>query len=139
MRVLMVDDHTDTRLSTARLLKVLGMEVDTASGVREAMILLRSGPYDALITDMDMQDGSGVTLIRAMQNEGIRVPHVIMASARTLTDYPEYVALKDEGVVHSFYIKGHDAPDVLISALENGPGIQAASGHTIRKRNEMQL
>jgi CheY-like chemotaxis protein/anti-sigma regulatory factor (Ser/Thr protein kinase) len=60
-RVLLVEDHPDSREFMQALLESDGHRVDTATGVTEAMDLLKSAnePYEVLVTDIGLSDGSG--------------------------------------------------------------------------------
>jgi signal transduction histidine kinase len=60
-RVLLVEDHPDSREFMQALLESDGHKVDTATGVTEAMELLKSAsePYQVLVTDIGLSDGSG--------------------------------------------------------------------------------
>jgi PAS domain S-box-containing protein len=60
-RVLLVEDHPDSREFMQALLESDGHTVDTALGVADAMELLEkaSPPYEVLVTDIGLSDGSG--------------------------------------------------------------------------------
>jgi PAS domain S-box-containing protein len=60
-RVLLVEDHPDSREFMQALLESDGHEVDTAVGVSEAMERLQNAtpPYEVLVTDIGLSDGSG--------------------------------------------------------------------------------
>lgn len=60
-RVLLVEDHPDSREFMQALLESDGHKVDTAMGVSEAMDLLSKAepPYEVLVTDIGLSDGSG--------------------------------------------------------------------------------
>jgi CheY-like chemotaxis protein len=60
-RVLLVEDHPDSREFMQALLESDGHTVNTATGVTEAMELLKSAsePYEVLVTDIGLSDGSG--------------------------------------------------------------------------------
>src|SRR4051812_32770013 len=60
-RVLLVEDHPDSREFMQALLESDGHTVDTASGVQEAMELLEKADpvYQVLVTDIGLSDGSG--------------------------------------------------------------------------------
>ncbi len=60
-RVLLVEDHPDSREFMQALLESDGHTVDTATGVVEAMERLKSAtePYEVLVTDIGLSDGSG--------------------------------------------------------------------------------
>src|SRR5205814_1952370 len=60
-RILLVEDHVDSREFMQALLESDGHTVDTAAGVQEAMELLEkaSPAYEVLVTDIGLSDGSG--------------------------------------------------------------------------------
>jgi CheY-like chemotaxis protein len=64
-KVLLVEDHPDSREFMQALLESDGHTVDTAAGQREATELLEhaSPAYEVLITDVGLSDGSGWELI----------------------------------------------------------------------------
>jgi two-component system, NtrC family, response regulator PilR len=64
-RILVVDDEASLRQMMEVLLRRAGHEVAVASGVREAADILRTAPtpYDMVITDLMMADGTGLDVI----------------------------------------------------------------------------
>jgi CheY-like chemotaxis protein len=66
-RILMVDDHEDTSRAMKRLLERLGYEVHTKHTVHDALDAVSAAPYDLLISDIGLPDGSGVDLIRQLR------------------------------------------------------------------------
>ncbi len=64
LRLLLVDDHADTRLILGRLLEKFGHRVSSAHSVEGALNLLEGGRFDALISDIGLPDGSGYDLVR---------------------------------------------------------------------------
>lgn len=64
LRLLLVDDHFDTRGVLSRLLTRYGHEVATADSAQGALKLLQSGRFDALISDIGLPDGNGYNLVR---------------------------------------------------------------------------
>ncbi|HEV7402619.1 MAG TPA: PAS domain S-box protein [Chthoniobacteraceae bacterium] len=64
LRLLLVDDHADTRRVLARLLARLGHRVETAADVASALALVRSVQFDVMISDIGLPDGSGTDLMR---------------------------------------------------------------------------
>ena len=74
-RVLLVEDHTDSREFMQALLESEGHRVSTVSNIRDAMALLQRTEFDVLVTDIGLPDGSGydlITFARAQQ-PGLRV------------------------------------------------------------------
>jgi PAS domain S-box-containing protein len=64
LRLLLVDDHADTRNVLSRLLTKCGHEVVTCDSAQGALRLLDSTEFDALISDIGLPDGSGYDLVR---------------------------------------------------------------------------
>jgi PAS domain S-box-containing protein len=64
LRLLLVDDHFDTRGVLSRLLTKCGHEVVTADSSQGAMKILESHRFDALISDIGLPDGDGYSLVR---------------------------------------------------------------------------
>lgn len=63
-RVLLVDDHEDTRRILGRLLARKGHRVGTAGTVAAAMHAIETGPWEVLISDVGLPDGTGNDLVR---------------------------------------------------------------------------
>ncbi len=64
LRLLLVDDHGDTRRVLSRLLLRSGHEVITADSARSALEILEGQQFDALISDIGLPEISGYELIR---------------------------------------------------------------------------
>ena len=67
LRILLVDDHEDTAQAMGRLLKTLGHAVTLADSVRGALGEFANHPFDLLISDIGLPDGSGLELLRQMR------------------------------------------------------------------------
>ena len=63
LRILLVEDHDDTRHVLSRLLTKFGCETAVAANVREALQLIRSQPFDAVLSDIGLPDGAGYDVI----------------------------------------------------------------------------
>jgi PAS domain S-box-containing protein len=73
VRILLVEDHTDTRQIMAKLLSSFGCIVTTASSVSEAMQHSTNEKFDLLVSDIGLPDGSGLDVMRHMrQHQQIR-------------------------------------------------------------------
>jgi PAS domain S-box-containing protein len=59
LRILLVDDHRDTRRTLSRLLTHFGNDVVTADNVRSAKEIIGSDHIDLLLCDIGLPDGSG--------------------------------------------------------------------------------
>jgi two-component system, NtrC family, response regulator PilR len=69
-RLLVVDDEPDLRTLYELSLLREGYEVDSAAGVAEGLALLAAGTYNAVITDMKLPDGSGLDVLRWLEQRG---------------------------------------------------------------------
>lgn len=68
INILLVDDHEDTNRAMCRLLERLGYKVRTAQSVRTALEAAEQAPFDLLISDIGLPDGSGVDLMRQLMD-----------------------------------------------------------------------
>jgi PAS domain S-box-containing protein len=64
LRLLLVDDHADTRRILSRLLGKCGHEVATADSGQSALKLMETERFDVLISDIGLPDSSGYELVR---------------------------------------------------------------------------
>ena len=64
LRLLLVDDHPDTRAVLSRLLAKCGHDVITADSADKALKILEGNRFDALISDIGLPDCSGYELMR---------------------------------------------------------------------------
>jgi signal transduction histidine kinase/CheY-like chemotaxis protein len=72
-RILLVEDHEDTRMVMTRLLKSFGFTVAAAGSVREALQLAGTTRFDLLLSDIGLPDGSGIDLMRHLKDrQGIK-------------------------------------------------------------------
>ena len=63
LRLLLVEDHDDTRRTLSRLLSRCGHEVSSTDQVGAALKLLESKRFDAVVSDIGLPDRSGYELI----------------------------------------------------------------------------
>jgi PAS domain S-box-containing protein len=63
LRVLLVEDHRDTRRTLSRLLTHFGHEVVTADNVRSAMQIINLDAINVLLCDIGLPDGSGFDVV----------------------------------------------------------------------------
>ena len=62
-RILLVEDHEDTRRILARLLKGVGCEVSAAGSVKEALAMADCQRFDLLVSDIGLPDGNGAEVM----------------------------------------------------------------------------
>ncbi|WP_119152940.1 sigma-54-dependent transcriptional regulator [Caldimonas tepidiphila] len=69
-KLLVVDDEPDLRTLYELTLLREGYDVETAASVQEAWARLAERSYSAVITDMRLPDGSGMDLLRRLEQAG---------------------------------------------------------------------
>ena len=83
-RILLVEDHADTLRAAQDLLTELSCVVVSAGGVEEALAAAENEPFDLVISDIGLADGSGFDLMRRLRERhglaGIAVTGYGMAS-----------------------------------------------------------
>jgi signal transduction histidine kinase len=67
LRVLLAEDHDDTREAMQRLLLRWGYEVVPAGSVASAVEKARASRFDLLVSDIGLPDGSGTDLMRRLR------------------------------------------------------------------------
>jgi two-component system response regulator PilR (NtrC family) len=67
IRLLVVDDEPDLRTLYELTLLREGYEIDSAGSVAEALAHLQATTYSAVITDMKLPDGSGLSVLRWLE------------------------------------------------------------------------
>ncbi len=78
--MLVVDDETHVRSMVGWTLERSGYEVKLASSAKEALELLEQSSYDLLLTDIVMQDMSGIALLEKVHAQFPNLP-VVMVTA----------------------------------------------------------
>jgi len=67
LRILLVEDHADTQHIMSRLLRSFQHDVKSASSIETALALASLHPFDLVITDIGLPDGSGSILMAQLR------------------------------------------------------------------------
>jgi two-component system response regulator PilR (NtrC family) len=78
--LLVVDDEPDLRTLYELTLLREGYDVETAGSVEEAWLHLKDRTYSALITDMRLPDGTGIDLLRRLEESGRREKAIVITA-----------------------------------------------------------
>ena len=84
-RILIVEDDVELRQLFARVLEKNGYQVETAADGAEALRILGGGYVDLIISDVMMPVMDGNAMVRALRDEGIKTP-VLMITAKSSID-----------------------------------------------------
>jgi EAL domain-containing protein (putative c-di-GMP-specific phosphodiesterase class I) len=90
-RVLVIDDHPKLLRALAKILTHAGYAVTTASDGREALEQLRHGAFDAIVSDIMMPHMTGLELLRAVREQDLDVPVILMTGAPGMESAAEAV------------------------------------------------
>lgn len=83
-RVLVVDDDDALRLSLVRFLIHAGFLVVGVDRVSGALAALDASPFDVVVSDINMPDGGGLELLRAVRRIDLDVPVILITGDPTL-------------------------------------------------------
>ena len=110
--ILICDDDPDIRTALKRTLR--GYDVEEASTPREAMDLLKSSSFEALISDFNLgAESDGLDLL---QHTRMAHPNVVRFLITGNRDVDVAARAVNEGAVHRYFLKPWDE-DKLRSAL----------------------
>ena len=79
--LLIVDDDASTLASLARAFRLAGHEATVCDNAARALELLKSQPFDMLLSDVVMPGKDGLALLEDLRNLGISLP-VVMVSGQ---------------------------------------------------------
>lgn len=79
-RVLVVDDEPDILELLELALTRMGLEVERANGVGQAIQCLDTRKYDLCLTDMRMPDGDGLGVVRHIAERNLDVPVAVITA-----------------------------------------------------------
>lgn len=107
--ILIVEDYADSRQMLKLILDDLGYSVLTAENGKEALSVLAKNHIDLVVTDFNLPDMTGSTVIRYVrqhQNGSGRIPIIVL----TAVDAYEYRDIAAEAGCDAFLSKPTDFP-----------------------------
>ncbi|GEP58682.1 DNA-binding response regulator [Reyranella soli] len=120
MRILVVEDESRIAEILRAALSRAGLTVDTVRLFAEASVAVATNPYDAVILDLGLPDGDGLSLLAEMRARGCTVP-ILVLTARDAVEHR--VAGLDAGA-DDYLIKPFATSEVVarVKALLRRPG-----------------
>jgi two-component system chemotaxis response regulator CheY len=110
MKILVVDDFSTMRRIVRNLLVELGFSnplIQEADDGNNALIMLRSQPFDLVVTDWNMPNMTGIDLLRAIRAEAsLKGLPVLMVTAENNRD--QIIAAAQAGV-NGYIVKPFNA------------------------------
>jgi DNA-binding response OmpR family regulator len=119
MRLLAVEDEPDLGTLLRDALSRAGFAADLVTGIVDAEDHLDLISYDAMILDLGLADGDGLTLLRALRRRGGTLPVLIL----TARDAPEDRVTGLDSGADDYLIKPFHMPELIsrIRALLRRP------------------
>jgi len=109
MRLLIVEDEPDLGILLRDALVCAGFATDLVTGIADADNYLRLATYDAIILDLGLADGDGLTLLRALRRRGGMLPVLIL----TARDAPEDRVTGLDAGADDYLIKPFHMPELV--------------------------
>jgi CheY-like chemotaxis protein len=119
-RILSVDDQPHMTFVVESWLTRYGHQVVRAANGRQALQLLRSSEFDILVTDVDMPEMDGLTLLRHVDAAGLR-------AAIVLTGRTDYGALNPQCATPVHVLPKPFSPSVLVNLVRQLVTVEAAA------------
>lgn len=127
--VLLVEDDDLQREGMAHWLRAAGLVVDECSSVKLGWAKYQNHAFDVIVTDLRLQDGTGLELIQHARQKDPLVSAVVVTH---YADMATAIASLREGAT-DFLVKPLN-PEVLRAAVQRALGIRALRGENVQLR-----
>jgi CheY-like chemotaxis protein len=101
-RILIVDDDESTARTFAAMLSMQGHHCDIASTAEDALAMCATSRFDFLLLDVQLKDGSGLAIARALLDTPQRPSQVILVSGHPREEFRQAI---QSGVVNDHLLK----------------------------------
>jgi DNA-binding response OmpR family regulator len=81
--ILIVDDDPDIQTALQDLLESEGYAVTDAATCREALLHMQTMPFDAVLLDIGLPDGDGLSVLKHLKNSIPSLPVIMLTAATT--------------------------------------------------------
>ena len=86
IRALLVEDDLDVAAGLGAFLEQRGIVLDYAYSAREARSRALDAAFDVVVLDVQLPDGDGIDLCRALKRQGLRSPVLFLTARGALDD-----------------------------------------------------
>ena len=98
-RILVVDDDLESRNILKHMLTLSHYEVETVKNVREAVKRLKRAEFNLLVTDLDMPEMDGLTLLSHVKSQYPDIPVIVVTGLISAESRNEALAIGAEGLL----------------------------------------
>jgi len=127
-RVLVVEDEESFREILEIGLTGEGFDTRSAPGVAEAKRCLAAEPFDAVVSDLKLKDGSGMELLAWMKEQKYQTPVVIMTAYATTETTVQALNLGAADFLTKARNDFNELTKVLKGLLVEHPMVEASDG-----------
>ncbi len=77
--ILLVEDSPEVSLSVREILTAAGHSVEDANSGKEALVRLKAGKFDLIVSDIWMPEMDGIALLKEIRGAGNTIPVVVIS------------------------------------------------------------
>lgn len=123
-KILVVDDEVAICTSLTTLLKDAGYETTYALNGKDALSIIKTDVFDAMLIDISMPEMDGITLLKQIKDLDATMPVII------LTAFPSNKTIDDSIKLHAYdYITKPFKPEKIYFVVERA----VSYGNLVRK------
>ena len=86
MRLLLIEDEPELSALVSGNLSRAGFAVDTAKTLDEAGAAVKAMNYEAILLDLRLPDGDGLTLLKSLRGRGDKTPVIVLTARDAVAD-----------------------------------------------------
>lgn len=130
--ILIAEDNKGMREMLESTLRAEGFNVKTAGSVKEAVLIIESGGFDAAVTDIKLPDGNGMQILSAIIERMPMLPVVVMTAFGSI----ELAVKSVKSGAYDFITKPFDT-DHLVLILKRALSEKAVMRENILMKSEL--
>jgi DNA-binding NtrC family response regulator len=124
LRILFVDDDDALRMTFSMGLEAAGYAVDSASSTREALVLLANRLYPLVITDIYLDERTGLDVLKAAKDNNPNSAVIVITGQGTI----ETVVKATSGGAFEYLAKPFDMTTLLEAVRKAADSLEAKTG-----------
>ncbi len=93
MKILIIDDEKNIRLSLSGILEDEGYEVQSCKDIKEGLGSLEEEDPDVVLLDVKLPDGNGIEALQKIKKRGFRMPVIMISGNSSISDAVKAIKL----------------------------------------------
>lgn len=133
MKVLIIEDEKELRKSIVTYLSQFGYICETAVNQKEAMDKINDYGYDCILIDINLPDGSGLEVLKAVKEKKLEAGVIIVSANNSLDDRIQGLELgSDDYLTKPFHLSELNARIKSVIRRRSFQGVKEISFNEIR-------